>query len=87
MTYEPRTQVKNIEQQEYQLQKRNGWLLALVWLATATFSFSWNMHRIKQSMLETAQAHARSSFKKDIIYRRWNAMHGGVYVPVTQNTK
>ncbi len=26
-------------------------------------------------------------FEKDVIYRRWNADHGGVYVPVTQKTK
>lgn len=30
---------------------------------------------------------AESSFNKDLIYRKWAAMHGGVYVPVTENTQ
>jgi len=82
----PRDQIQSFEEQECKLQRRYGWVLAFLWLATVTVSFSWNMHRIKQSTLETARTHALSSFKKDIIYRRWNAMHGGVYVPVTDTT-
>ncbi len=81
-----RGQIQNFEQQECKLQRRYGWLLAFLWLATVVVSFGWNMHRIQQATLETAQTHALSSFKKDIIYRRWNAMHGGVYVPVTDIT-
>ncbi|WP_339134329.1 MAG: DUF3365 domain-containing protein [Candidatus Electrothrix sp. GW3-4] len=82
----PRDQIHRFEQQECRLQQRYGWVLAFLWLATVTSSMTWNMHRIQQSTLETAQTHARSSYKKDIIYRRWNAMHGGVYVPVTDKT-
>lgn len=82
----PRGQIQNFEEQECRLQRRYGWLLAFLWLVTVVVSFGWNMHRIEQTTLETALAHARSSFQKDIIYRRWNAMHGGVYVPVTDIT-
>ncbi|MCI5145745.1 MAG: hypothetical protein D3923_09485, partial [Candidatus Electrothrix sp. AR3] len=82
MTSGPKDQIQSFGEQECKLQKRYGWILALLWLATVLLSLTWNMHRITQSTQETAQTHARSSFKKDLIYRRWNAMHGGVYVPV-----
>ncbi len=82
----PMGQIESFEQQECKLQRRYGWVLAFLWLATVIVSLAWNLHRIQQSTLETAQTHARSSFKKDIIYRRWNAMHGGVYVPITDTT-
>jgi PAS domain S-box-containing protein len=29
---------------------------------------------------------ARESFSKDLVYRRWAAMHGGVYAPITAET-
>ena len=34
--------------------------------------------------LEMARNYARATHEKDLIYRRWNASHGGVYVPVTE---
>lgn len=37
-------------------------------------------------MLESAYIQAKIAFEKDILYRRWNAGHGGVYVPVTEET-
>ncbi|MBI1387074.1 MAG: DUF3365 domain-containing protein [bacterium] len=40
------------------------------------FSYALNM-----SILE-----ARASFNKDLAYRRWASIHGGVYVPVTNET-
>lgn len=33
-----------------------------------------------------AELQARVAHKKDVIYRRWNAEHGGVYVPVSEKT-
>ncbi len=38
------------------------------------------------AMLDLARQNARSSFEKDLVYRRWAAGHGGVYVPVTDET-
>jgi len=35
---------------------------------------------------ESALIAARSLIEKDITYRKWNAMHGGVYVPITEKT-
>jgi PAS domain S-box-containing protein len=36
--------------------------------------------------LDNARATARESFSKDMVYRRWSAMHGGVYAPITPET-
>ncbi len=35
---------------------------------------------------ENALIAARTLIEKDITYRRWNALHGGVYAPVTETT-
>jgi hypothetical protein len=37
--------------------------------------------------LEGVKIQAHITYLKDILYRRWNAMHGGVYVPVTKETQ
>ena len=37
-------------------------------------------------MAELGLSRAREAFNKDIIYREWVAGHGGVYVPVTEDT-
>lgn len=58
-------------------------LAAFIWTLSLAASFAWNVHQGKRGTLEAAQVQARSLFRKDVMYRRWNAGHGGVYVPVT----
>ncbi len=36
--------------------------------------------------IEQAETDCRSTFNKDLVYRRWAAGHGGVYVPITETT-
>lgn len=58
-----------------------GWtaiVLSLIWI-------NWNW--IQDHIQYLAQAEARASIDKDILYRGWNASHGGVYVPVTETTQ
>lgn len=38
------------------------------------------------SILRLAEAEARTAYNKDLVYRRWAAGHGGVYVPVDTQT-
>ena len=45
-----------------------------------------NIARFKSEMMDMAIYHARTTFERDIVYRRWLAKHGGVYVPVTDET-
>jgi len=61
-------------------------VLALIWSAIVSASLVWNVYQARQGTLDVARIQARDSFMKDVIYRRWNAKHGGVYAPVTENT-
>jgi signal transduction histidine kinase/CheY-like chemotaxis protein len=50
-------------------------------------SLVWNIYREKQVALQYARIEALSSYNKDLLYRKWASMHGGVYVPITNTTK
>jgi signal transduction histidine kinase len=45
------------------------------------------MATVRQNTLEAARIQAQVAFEKDVIYRRWNTGHGGVYVPVTKEVQ
>ncbi|KKL96930.1 hypothetical protein LCGC14_1839560 [marine sediment metagenome] len=62
------------------------WVLAAAWTVVVVSSLVWNVLRVKQETLEDARIQARALHAKDIVYRRWVAGHGGVYVPVTAKT-
>lgn len=61
--------------------------LAICWTLIIVASLIWNASQVKQETLETAHIQAKVANEKDLLYRRWNANHGGVYVPVTEKTK
>ncbi|MCG2576828.1 ATP-binding protein [Dechloromonas sp. XY25] len=63
-------------------------LLAIVlWTGTVGFSMFWNLNNAEQQTMNMAYAAARASLNKDITFRRWGTMHGGVYVPITETQK
>ena len=59
---------------------------AVIWLAVLVASLVWNCRQVDHSMLVLAENEARASFEKDIVYRLWASMHGGIYVPPTETT-
>lgn len=59
----------------------------MIWTIIVALSLIWSIVRIKKETLEGAYIQAHISYVKDILYRRWNALHGGVYVPVTKETQ
>lgn len=61
-------------------------VFAIVWTIVASLSLFWNLSQENQKVLEIVRIMARSHFDKDVLYRRWNALHGGVYVPVSKKT-
>ena len=67
--------------------KRYAWVLAMVWTVVVAASIVWNVVQVKRNTLDAARIQAQAAFEKDVIYRRWNAGHGGVYVLVTEVTK
>jgi hypothetical protein len=44
------------------------------------------VHQSRQGIIDVARIQARNSYITDVVYRRWNAGHGGVYVPATDKT-
>lgn len=67
--------------------ERYVWVLAVVWMVIVAVSLAWNVVQVRQTTLEVARTQARVAYEKDVIYRRWNAGHSGVYVPVTEETQ
>lgn len=62
------------------------WLI-MFWTIVLLFSLIWNIIENNHTSKGIALAHARESFQKDLLARRWNASHGGVYVLVTEKTQ
>lgn len=67
--------------------ERYVWVLAVVWTIVVATSLVWHVVQTKKETLEAARIQARAAYEKDVIYRCWNAGHGGVYVPVTKETQ
>lgn len=68
--------------------ERGGLLtVAVLWSLLIGLSLGWNVWHLRQSTLQAAQLTARASYDKDILYRLWNAKHGGVYVEPTPDTR
>jgi signal transduction histidine kinase len=61
--------------------------IVTLWSALIAISLVWNLKIGKSGTFEAACIEARTAFEKDVYYRRWNALHGGVYAPVTQATQ
>jgi two-component system cell cycle sensor histidine kinase/response regulator CckA len=66
--------------------KHYGWILIGVWTLAAAASLGWNLLQDRAETLRVARNIALTNFERDVLYRRWAAAHGGVYVPVTPDT-
>ena len=63
-------------------------VMALVlWTAVVGLSLLRSWHNAEQQAMDSAYAEARANLNKDITFRRWGTMHGGVYVPITETQK
>ncbi len=67
--------------------KRNIFFIVifLVTWAVAFLSYSWNVREVEKNINEVVKNQARAFFSELITTRVWNAGHGGVYVPVTDD--
>ena len=65
---------------------RYVFLLAAVWTLAVGTSFVWNYSQVLKTAQNSAKISARTQFMKDLIYRRWNAQHGGVYAPISESS-
>jgi PAS domain S-box-containing protein len=57
--------------------------LLILWTLIIAISIAWNIQRGHLHTLEKARIEARTLFEVNLVYRRWFALHGGVYAPVT----
>ena len=78
----------NAAHQDASTSQLNAVFLGLVvfWSAVVVGFAAWNYWHTYKATLEIARASAYESFSKDLVYRRWATMHGGVYAPVTPDT-
>lgn len=56
------------------------------WTISIIVVLCWHLRDVSRNAFKVAHISAVQSFEKDVVYRRWSAMHGGVYVPVTEHT-
>ncbi len=66
--------------------RRHFALLALCWSVIMLIAMAYAMNEEFQKRMDFAELEARIAFDKDVIYRKWNAIHGGVYAEITGNT-
>lgn len=60
---------------------------ALSWLIIVFISYQRNIQEIDNYVFNLALNEARTNFERDVIYRRWVTLEGGVYVPVSEYTQ
>jgi len=58
--------------------------LVVSWTIAISSSLIWNIAANRYSAVDIALIHSKKSFEEDLLVRRWNASHGGVYVPITK---
>ena len=61
-------------------------ILAAIWTLLIIASLCWNVYQDRRQMAELALKEVRTIFNKDQAFRLWATKHGGVYVPVTEET-
>ncbi len=66
--------------------KLYGWIVVGVWTLVAAGSLGWNLLQDRNETFRVARHIALTNYERDVLYRRWAAAHGGVYVPVTPDT-
>jgi two-component system NtrC family sensor kinase len=66
--------------------KRFSLLAAIFWSAAILLFICWGLYQVRTSSKNLELNQAKQSLEKDLLFRRWASMHGGVYVPVTEKT-
>ena len=63
------------------LHRRYFWLLACAWTVAVAASLAWNLAQHADEVRSLTVEAARALLEKDLLYREWSILHGGVYVP------
>jgi signal transduction histidine kinase len=63
-----------------------SWLIIIAWTGCIAASLWLNLTQHMENTLQIARNSAQITFENDILYRKWAAKQGGVYVPVSEHT-
>ena len=66
--------------------ERYAWAVLLAWTIIAGASLAWNLAQVNSVEMELARVQARVGYEKDVLYRRWNATRGPVYLARSDQT-
>jgi len=66
--------------------KRWAAFILFCWTAASLIFVLYNFHLIKQFTLAQVHTKAQEAFNKDQSFRFWAASHGGIFVPLTEET-
>jgi hypothetical protein len=61
--------------------RRYFWLLVCAWTAAVAGSLAWNLAQHAEEVRSLTSQAAKALLEKDLLYREWSILHGGVYVP------
>lgn len=59
----------------------------IIWTLVVSASLGWNIYHANRTTIEYATNEAIIHFKMDMAFGEWAAKNGGVYVPVSEDTK
>jgi len=76
--------VKDVMSVDY---KRTAVFVLIFWTVVIGAGLTWTFFREQEGAQRAALEAGRALLKKDMIFRNWNAGHGGVYVPITDQTQ
>lgn len=62
-------------------------LILFGWISIIVLSYLFNIYLMKLNTSKVAKNKAESFFSEIVITRLWNSIHGGVYVPITEETQ
>ncbi|MFC1841256.1 ATP-binding protein [Thermodesulfobacteriota bacterium] len=68
-------------------QRASGKLLTILWFIIVMVSAMANIYLADDHAETIAIEQARTMFNQIVLTRNWNALHGGVYVPITKSTQ
>ncbi|HPN93144.1 MAG TPA: DUF3365 domain-containing protein [bacterium] len=61
-------------------------VIAAFWTFAACASMLWGFQLQRNGIITLAKSQARAAFQKDILYRKWSADRGGVYIRANEAT-
>lgn len=67
--------------------KKNIIIVCIIWIFLTGLSAVWNSYNIRKDHDNLVLQVARTNFQQVVLFRSWNSGHGGVYVPVTADTR